>query len=196
MRTALLLLFASIFLSQECLAKRKDDGMEWQLFGRYMKESSNFSTTGTGDANYSGRGAGFGSLLRVSTKERYGFAIKGGYLSRKGDNSANTSAALESISSSVYDVGLRFYALDVFFGFSAVYSPIAVSYTSGGTLTERKYNGIGAGLELGIDLFIGDTLFVSPKFEYQTISAQPGTGTTNAERLSNLGFGISLGLGF
>lgn len=196
MKLSLLLIAVSFLgLSQESFASRKD-GMEWQMYGRYMRESTSFSTTGAGDANYGGSGLGFGTLLRISTKDRYGFAIKGGFLSRKGDNSANTSTALESISSSVYDVGVRFYALDVYFGFSGIYSPISTSYTTGGTLIERKYNGIGAGLELGIDLFLGGTFFVSPKFEYQTISAQPGVGTTNPERLTNFGFGIGLGMAF
>ncbi len=195
MRAIFVLFIAALLLPQVSWARRGDKGMEWQFLGKYMRESTSFSTTGAGDANYTGTSLGFESLLRIS-KDRYGFALKGGFASRKGNNTANTPAALESISSSVFDVGVRFYVLDVFFGFSGIYAPIAVNYARSGTVTERKYNGIGAGFELGIDLFMGDTFFVSPKLEYQTISAQPGTGTTNAERLTIFGFGIGLGLAF
>ncbi len=193
---ALFLVAGIMFASPAFANKRGDGGMEWHVGIKYMRENTSFSTTGTGDANYTGSASGVYSLLKISTKERYGFGLKGGFSSRKATNTANTSSNNETIGSSVFDVGIRFYALDVFIGASAIFTPLTVEYNRNGLKSERKYNGIGAGIELGIDLFLGNNFFFSPKLEYQTISAQPGTGTTSAERLSNFGFGLGLGLAF
>ncbi len=189
---ALLFCFAT-----EGQAARKDEGVEWQWYGLYSKDALRFSTD-AGEANFSGTSVGGGLVQRIVTKRGNGFAVRGEFAMRKGDNTANALVAgtTESLKGTSFVFGARYYAFDTFLGLSGTFMPFTINYVSTTRTVERKYNGYGFGIELGIDLFLGDTIFICPKGEYQMFSAQPGTGATNAERVSGLNLGLELGLVF
>ena len=192
--------------SSPALAEPGKRGMVTQWFAGVATESVNFATTTGADASYKTSSVGGGAMIKFSTDRQYGLGLKGAFYSRKGNNTANgevnTSGVREeeSLKASIFDVGVRFYALDVFIGMGVTYMPVTIGYTTSSQTvpTETKYSSFGASIELGIDLFLGESapLFITPKIEFRTGSASTSEGTARSHRISGFGAGLGMGLAF
>lgn len=177
-----------------------------QWFVGVSSESVSFATSTGADASYKTSSMGGGALIKFSSAREYGLGLKGAYYNRKGKNTSNgeiNSSGVreeESFTASVFDVGMRFYALDVFVGLGVTYMPVTIGYTTSvqTAVVESKYSSFGVNLELGIDLFLGESvpLFISPKIEYRTGMASTSEGAARSHRISGFGVGVALGLAF
>jgi hypothetical protein len=178
-------------------ARKEEGGIEWQFYGLYGLDVLKISTT-RGDANFTGNSVGAGISQRLVTRRGNGFASRGeiGFRSLSNTANAKSTSESESLSATSFLFGLRLYTSELYLGAYAAYMPFTVKYTNTTDSTknsEQGYNGFGLGIEVGVDLFLSNTLFVSPRAEYHFYSAQASRGATDGKRVS--GYGLTLGAG-
>jgi outer membrane protein W len=137
----------------------------------------------TGTDNYFGNGG------------KYGLGVVGGYHSRNLDNTAALAPYSESMEGTVIQLGMRFYALNLYLGTGILYNPFVINYNVGAATTKLNYTGYGARIETGIDLFLGKTVLVAPKIHYDFINTTK-QNSSDSYKLNDLGLGIGLGLRF
>lgn len=195
--TRIFLLSFISFLLSAGLAKAEQN-LEMHIIPRYTYVTASMDVSSTGTANYSGTDVGGEVMIKTITDSavgsgRYGLGIVGGYAQRNLDNTAAVAPYSETLEGSVFNIGVRFYALNLYLGTGILYAPFIVNYNEGAATTKLNYTGFGARIEAGIDLVWRQTLVLAPKINYDFINADKGNSTDN-NKLNDLG--LSIGLGF
>lgn len=181
-------------------ARSEDGGIFWQMYGIYSMDVLKFSTL-RGDANFKGSSVGAGLSQRLATKHGGGLSTRGEISFRSHENTANSrsTSESESLTGTAFLFGVRIYASELFVGAYGTFMPFTVKYTNAADNSrnsEQKYNAFGLGLELGVDVFLSSSLFLTPRLDYQFYSAQPSTGATDGMRVSGYSAGVAAGFVF
>lgn len=195
--TRIFLLSLISFLLSAGLANAEQN-LEMHIIPRYTFVTASMDVSSTGTANYSGTEVGGEVMIKTITDSavgsgRYGLGVVAGYANRNLDNTATASPYSETLEGSVINVGIRFYALNLYLGTGILYNPFTVNYNVDTATTKLNYTGYGARIEAGIDLVWKEALVIAPKINYDFINADKENSTDN-NKLNDLG--LSIGLGF
>lgn len=156
---------------------------------------SSFSVTSDNRANFGGARFG-GEAVAIFRNGPYGLGAFAGYRTGTSQNSANNVNTTENLNLKTTYGGGKAYAADAFVELALAFQEAQISLKNGATTTKATYTGFGFHIGLGIDVYFGQNLFVSPTAYYERVDLAQKDASVGSRRFEEGGLNVSLGFAF
>ncbi len=156
---------------------------------------SSFSVTSDNRANFGGSRFG-GEAVAIFRNGPYGLGAFAGYRTGTSQNSANNVNTTENLNLKTTYGGGKAYAADAFVEIALAFQEAQISLKNGATATQATYSGFGFHIGLGIDIYFGPNLFVSPTAYYERVDLSQKEASVGSRRFEEGGLNVSLGFAF